>query len=131
LEELTTSLNSSKNTLHQEGEEGDTCTAAAAEGEEEGDAEDRGGGGGSPTAATVANDCNDAVSTSMLFAGSTRRRCFLKKSTPMMGNWTSANRNVQSNRRPWKLSVIGFSPQESICEPLGPDSLGPEVEAEE
>jgi hypothetical protein len=58
----------------------------------------------------IGKDCELAVSTRRPAAMSTRRRKWRRKSTPMMGNCTSANRKVQAKRRPLKMRSVLRSP---------------------
>jgi hypothetical protein len=51
----------------------------------------------------------------------------LKKSTPNIVNCTAANKKVQVNRKPWKGSLIFFSPQQGIVLPGEPESTGPDA----
>ncbi len=81
-------------------------------------------------AETVAKDSALHLSKSALAAGSTISLKWRRKSTPMMGKETAANKNVQVKCVPWKDKFIVFSPQQGI--PAAPLSLGPEgVAAEE
>jgi hypothetical protein len=50
----------------------------------------------------VAKDSRLHLSTSAFAAGSTISLKCRKKSTPMIGKETAANKNVQENRLPWK-----------------------------
>jgi hypothetical protein len=48
----------------------------------------------------VAKDCEEAVSTRHAAAGFTDNLKCRKKSTPIMGNFTFANRKIHEKRRP-------------------------------
>ncbi len=63
---------------------------------------------------TVAEDSRLHLSTSALAAGSTISLESRKKSTPMMGKETAANKNVQENCLPWKDKSKVFSPQHGM-----------------
>jgi hypothetical protein len=110
LEGFTTSLNSSKNAASHSGDSGGCSGLAAAAGgfgaasavwvagpALSGAA---GGDGTAATAETVAKDCEEAVSTRHAAAGFTDNLKCLKKSTPIMGNFTFANRKIHEKRRP-------------------------------
>jgi hypothetical protein len=110
LEGFTTSLNSSKNAASHSGDSGGCSGPAAAVGDLgaasavggtgpalRGAA---GGDGAAATAETVAKDCEEAVSTRHAAAGFTDNLKCRKKSTPIMGNFTFANRKIHEKRRP-------------------------------
>ncbi len=62
----------------------------------------------------IGKDCELAVSTRRPAVMSTRRRKWPRKSTPMMGNCTSANRKVQAKRRLLKMRFVLHSPQHGM-----------------
>jgi hypothetical protein len=66
------------------------------------------------SADTVAKDSALHLSTSALAAGSTISLKWRRKSTPMMGKETAANKNVQVKCFPWKERFIVFSPQQGM-----------------
>ena len=94
----------------------------------EGEEQDAAGGerDGVVNEKTVANVSWLSVSTSLLAAGSISSLKWRRKSTPTIGKETAASKNVHLNRRPWKDSVITFSPHEGMSCPAAPRSLGPE-----
>jgi len=104
LEGFTTSLNSSKNAASHSGDSGGCSGPAAAAGGFGAASALSGAAGGDGTAAataeTVAKDCEEAVSTRHAAAGFTDNLKCLKKSTPIMGNFTFANRKIHEKRRP-------------------------------
>jgi hypothetical protein len=65
-------------------------------------------------AETVAKDSALHLSTSVLAAGSTISPKWRRKSTPMMGKETAANKKVQVKGFPWKDRLIVFSPQQGM-----------------
>jgi hypothetical protein len=110
LEGFTTSLNSSKNAASHSGDSGG-CSGPAAAAGDLGAASAvggtgpalrgaAGGDGAAATAETVAKDCEEAVSTRHAAAGFTDNLKCRKKSTPIMGNFTFANRKIHEKRRP-------------------------------
>jgi hypothetical protein len=81
--------------------------------------EEAGGGPLSAVAAfvrveTVAKGSALHLSTSALAAGSTISLKWHRKSTPMMGKETAANKNVQAKCLPWKEKLKVFSPQHGM-----------------
>jgi hypothetical protein len=68
----------------------------------------------------------DPLLLNCLVEGSTVRWKNARKSTPMMGNATSASRKGQEKRRPEKLTVRSWVPQQRIGCPAGPERGGPE-----
>jgi hypothetical protein len=79
-----------------------------------------GGDGTAATAETVAKDCEEAVLTRHAAAGFTDNLKCLKKSTPIIGNFTFAKRKIHEKRRPWNESSSRRYPQQPICWLLGP-----------
>jgi hypothetical protein len=74
---------------------------------------------------TVENAWQVAVSTRRLAAGSMSRLKCLKKSTPIIGNDTAANRKDQVNFLLLNCKEIDLSPQQGISLPAGPKRVGP------
>ncbi len=74
---------------------------------------------------TVENARQVAVSTKRLAAGSMSSLKCLKKSTPIIGNDTAANRKDQVNFLLLNCEEIDLSPQQGISLPAGPKRVGP------
>ncbi len=89
-------------------------------------AEDSAGSGWLRTLETVGRSWVEMVSTRRFAAGSTRSLKCLKKSTPIIGNWTLASRNGHTKRRPWKERDSRRYPQQGICNPSAPVRRGPD-----
>jgi hypothetical protein len=65
-------------------------------------------------AETVAKDSALHLFTSALASGSTISLKWHRKSTPIMGKETGANKNIQEKCRPWKDKSNIFSPQHGM-----------------
>jgi hypothetical protein len=62
---------------------------------------------------------------SLLFAGSTNSLKYFRKSTPMMGKLTAANKKFQANRRRPNSRWTRQRPQQGIFVPSVPTNAGP------